>query len=344
MKGALTLTTEVANKSILDCLLNTRSPFVFVNGSSTSTVYSGNGTDKELKSLSKNDVNFMYYNNVFTLSDLHVVKYVAENIFCTVPMLKRSIKHYHETTEDSQKVILSVNTEHLKERLDTGLCRAQILVKTLFASHRKASAGDNNRKEYMSYYTCTPHGYNFIKRLIGYDRPYDEYSSILALDQVFKYLSVITVCQTFYDIPGFKNYKINNQEYTVNIKTGRKYYSPYGVVNLEAENNRTKVIIEPFFRSYNKSRISGNAYIAEVKERFANIGDYLQKNFDMTHLIFSCEDISAIKAAVDLTKEYLPGCTNKVYFTIDKEANKNGIENACLYWNGKKTVPIELHF
>ena len=335
---------EEQGKTVLDLFMNYRSLFTYVNGIAYKAA-SGDSAQPELKSLSKNDVNCLYLNNVFSISDLHIAKIVAENIFSTVPIIGRSINYYHRTTPDNDKVALVQQMEHIKERLDKHLCRSQILYKTVYTVQSSRGSQDSKKKIY-AYYTCTPHGYNFLKRIVGFSKTYDEYTGVLCIDQAFRYLSVVTVCQHFYKVPGFENYQVQNQEYTVNVKTGRKWYSPYGIVKINNGNNPVKVVVEPFHLSFNRNRVSETDYVNDLKNRFTDLNDYMQKVTaeGKVYIIFSCEDIQSVKAAVELTKQYLPLFTDNVYFTIDRLGEEIGIERCCLQWNGTKTVPVTIEF
>lgn len=329
------------NTSALDRLISCRSPYIYLNGKTTSRAVNTDDSSEGLKSLSKNDVHCMYLNNIFTLSDLQIARFVAENVYATVPILKKAINYYHNRTRDKDKVALSIQTNYLKERLDSGLCRGQILYKTVFYS---AKSNGEETKTKMSYYTCSPHGYNYLKRIVGFDKTYDEYTGVLGIDQVFKYLSSIVICQTFYESDVFKGYEICNQEFTLNNKTGRKFYSPYGKVYLDTPDRPTKYIIEPFSLSFNRLRISEKSYITDVTSRFASIKEYLGRSmvkYD-AYVIFTCEDIKGIKAAVELSKKYLPESLDRILFTIDKEADASGIQKSCLKCTGDQTIPVEL--
>lgn len=340
----MSMAEDKVKLSTIDRLMNCRSPYIYLSGKTTSDAVNTDNTREKLKSLSKNDVHCMYKNNVFVLSDLQIAKFVADNIFATVPILRKAIEHYHKTVKSNERVALTNKLEYLKERLDDGLCKAQILYKNVFYN---AMNKNQEVKTKASYYTCSPHGYNYLKRTVGFDKTYDEYTGILSIDQVFKYLSTITVCQAFYESKDFINYEICNQEYTVNQKTGRKYFSPYGKVYLNNPGNdmKTKYIIEPFFLSFNNYRISEKAYIDDVNERFVNVLAYLDSNIAKydTKLIFSCEDIKTLKVAIDLLKKYRDFNYDCIYFTIDREANASGIKKSCLQFDGDKTKAVEIN-
>lgn len=333
---------ELEKKSAIERLMDCRSPYIYLDGKTTSEAVNTDNTIERLKSLSKNDVHCMYKNNIFVLSDLQIAKFVAENIFATVPILKKAISHYFATAKTNEKIALSANLGTLKERLDDGLCRAQILYKNVF--YNSSSKGQPKSKS--SYYTCSPHGYNYLKRIVNFDKTYDEYTGVLAIDQVFKYLSTITVCQTFYESKNLINYEICNQEFTVNQKTGRKFYSPYGKVYLKGpdEERNIKYIIEPFFLSFNRFRISEKEYINDIYSRFQNAVNYLQMQMTKydAKIVFACEDIKSITVAIELIKKYNATNLDNIYFTIDREADSAGISKSCLKYDGVNAIPVEI--
>lgn len=323
-----------------DKLMETRSPFTFMSGlTDHKPVTNFSGQDK--KALSKAEVAWCYQTNRFVLSDLHIAKIIGTNIFATVPIIKRALSYYHSNTDESSKVAIIKDLEVIKERLDKCLCASQIVYKTVFAKYDVVK--DISTRNNASYYTLSSNGYNYVKRLVGFDKSYDEYTGILSPDQAFKYLSVVTVCQAFYGFKGFKSYNINNQSFTVNQQTGRKPFKPYGSVIIKPKDqaSQLELIVEPFNLCFNPNRISNDVYIKDVLERFENINQYLTANVS-TPLIFTCEDIDSIKQCIELVKKHLPLFVNRIFYTIDKETENNKIQNALLNFNGHETVTVSL--
>jgi hypothetical protein len=160
---------------------------------------------KAIKTLSKQEVIYLYERSFFTDSDLQIVKLIADHLFATQGMIEKSIRRFSANSGSEQYVPIIGELKNLKTRL-TSLVKAGILVKYLFDVPKPSSGageeGENGKFTY-SYYLVSPHGYNFLKRVLNYGGSYDEYLSITPLDEVFKYLSTNAVGQALYDVPGF---------------------------------------------------------------------------------------------------------------------------------------------
>ncbi|MGE4282817.1 MAG: hypothetical protein AB7G87_03775 [Clostridia bacterium] len=324
-----------ASLDIMSLYTDTQSLFVYSPYSdkiSTKTL-ANKDSSKAIKTLSKAEVMYLYDSKTFTDSDLQLAKIVAKNIFCTVPMLVKSLAHFtkYKTKNNTIAIMNEYASESarqlLRGRLDV-LVSANILNKYFFPV-KKIRNGEEVSGN-MGYYLVSPHGYNFLKRILNFNDNYDEYLSITPLEDVFKYLTTSTICQAFYEIPGFIDYNIDIPFY---CKTQKKLTRIYGAVTLEKDDSKYKIIVEPVKFNFNQFRITQQEWEKFIHEHLEVLKAYLdgllvkQKQF---RVLIACEDIEGLQNSAKLIYQYLKDYLPYIYFTMDAIAFSYGVDKTCI--------------
>lgn len=274
---------------------------------------------KTIKTLSKLDVQYLYDTKYFSLSDLHIAKVVAKHVFVTQSMVKRYIDYCYKMTSAKEYMPVINDVDALKLRLQI-LAKAGILTRYAFDTYHYEY---EDKLLKMSYYLVSPHGYNYLRRILDYKEPYDEYLAITPIEEVFKCLAVNSVCLSFLKIEAFRDYNLDFPFYIKEFKSKEKIY---GVVDVVSDNINRKVIIEPFKLTYNKMRISEETFKLELNKRFKILKEYIgylqSKGYTNNDIIFVCEDFDGIKKAGKMANHYLPEYMETIYFTTDVMANQ----------------------
>lgn len=269
---------------------------------------------KNLKTLTKLEVQYLYDTGFFSLSDLHIVKIVAKHVFVTQSMVKKYIDYNNKYADGVNRVYITSDIDNIKNRL-TNLVKAGVLTRYIFYTYHYEHT-DKLMK--MSYYLVSPHGYNYIKRILNYKEPYDEYLAVWPIEEVFKFLVVNTVCQRFLTEKSFKEYNIDFPFYIKELKSKERIYA---VIDVAVEDGSKKVIVEPFKLNYNNMRISENEFKMELNNRFKVLKEYIQflqgNGYVSNDIIFVCEDFKGIKQAAKMATHYLPEYLDNIYYTTD---------------------------
>lgn len=300
---------------IMEMFERTKSQFVYHPGYDK-TVVSNLAYDdpsKTIKILSKQEVQYLYDSNYFTDSDLQIANVVAKHVFATQGMIKKYIDYFHKVKTDMDAVPLISDMNSLKGRLQV-LVKAGILSRYLFTVPHFLEA---DKEFQMSYYLVSPHGYNYLKRILNNGQSYDEYLGITPLDEVFKYLCVNIFCQSLLDIKNFKNYTIERSFYS---NQSRKKHAIYGVIDMEKDSCKKKIIVEPFRINYNPNRFSINEFNNNLINRFNLIKEYgnmLMSKGEDYDVMFVCEDFEGLKKAAKFVSNRIPELQEKIYFSTD---------------------------
>lgn len=285
----------------------------------------GGDSYKIIKTLNKMEVTSLYDSKLFTDSDLHIVKIVANNLFATQKMIEKAIFLNNARSNESTYVPMIADLEFLKSRL-TDLVKANILIKYIFQVPRSDNSGNYIN---LSYYLTSPHGYNFIKRILNFDKNYDEYLAVTPIEEVFHYLSTGSVCQEFMKLSGV-TYEVDMPFYSKNTKKLNKLY---GKISMNKDGVEYRIVVEPLKFLFNRNRISEDDFIRNLNTRFLIVKEYLQtllaKADKKFYLIFVCDDYAGLRNACILAdrnlKEYMP----YIYFTTDKLCSR-GLDEALI--------------
>jgi len=314
---------------ILDILQNTSSLYMYHDSCEKTP-------SAKSKPLSKNDVIAEYDSGKFTNSDLQIVKLVAKNVFCTQGMIEKEIKHYNKVNHGSGVMLMDTVEVNLKSRL-TDLVKCDILKKYTYTTPDLKTGNMFN----YSYYLTSPHGYNFIKRILKYNDNYDEYLAIKPLEEVLKYLSVVATVQSLYDLEGYISNVIDKPLF---LKDKRIMTNLYGYVDFERKKKQCRLVLEPVKFKHNKEIISDADWLKDIEFRYSVLKAYMQSlmgKYEYAVLLL-CDDIEGIKRAGELALKIIPEYINYIYFSTDAVVVRYGVDAALLQLkeNGDMVVDI----
>lgn len=281
---------------------------------------------RSIKTLSKLDVIACYDKGMFTNSDLQIANVVAKNIFASQGMVEKYIEHMTATKSEKESVPIIQSMNYLKDRLKT-LTKANILIKYSY------NALPHEGKEFYkhSYYLVSPHGYNFLKKIVGFSENYDEYLAVTPIDEVFKYLSAVMVSQGFFAQAGFKDYKMNVPFYR---KEKKQLHYIYSLIDVQKDEVDYKVVLEPIKFRFDRNRISEKDWVESIHKRFILLKEYINhmisKGTSSFGIIIACEDIKGIKNAGLFVNKYLSDYLPYIYLTTDGVVSLKGIKNAFI--------------
>lgn len=282
--------------------------------------------DKINNSLSKEEVVLLYERNFFTISDLLIAKIVAKYVYASELHVKKAIKYFHETAAEDDKVGLISADEAdkaLKGRLEQ-LCKADIIKR-----YRYQALKEYGELKLQSYYFVSPHGYNYIKRIVNFKENYDEYLAIRPIEDVFNYLSINTVISSFYEHNCLKKFENDVPFYS---KDKRIKTNIYSIVETEANGVKHKIYLEPLRFRFNDNRISKNEWKENIIERLGILKEAVLKHNDnsIKYIIFICEDIKGLQIGVSYVLQYLQDIKDICLFTTDGVVFTSGLENAMV--------------
>jgi len=277
--------------------------------------------------MSKSEVIALYDINTFTLSDLQIIKIIADNTFCTDNMLLSLLGMYRDNIENKKLAIYQDNNEIslLRSRLKI-LCKYLLISK--FEFYPKT-----NTKESMTYYTVMPHGYHFIKNVLNYTERYDEYVAITPIEEVFSYLSTVNVCLYCKEnVANFISYKTDKQEYIKSLQSKNKFH---GQIKFTSEGKKpVRLIIESPRYRFNEFRITETDWLNQIIYRFKSLNYYLENQIkrgeEETNILFVCEDMRGIQNTVKIVKRYIPNYIHRILYTIDEAFVQIGVTHSIL--------------
>lgn len=274
--------------------------------------------------LSKSDVISEYDSGRFTNSDLQVVKLVAKNVFCTQGMIDKEINHYNKNNHGTGVSLMEAVNMNLKSRL-TDLVKCDILKKYTYQTPG-LKKGDMFT---YSYYLTSGHGYNFLKRILKYDGNYDEYLAIKPLEEVLKYLSVVSTVQTLYDIKGYTNSCIDKP---LILKDKHVKTNLYGIVDVSRDEKVCRIVLEPIKFNHNKEIISDADWMKDIEFRFGVLKSYMQMLFSKCEfaVLILCDDIGGLSRAGEMALRLVPDFINYIYFSTDAVITRHGFDAAML--------------
>lgn len=282
-----------------------------------------------LKQRSQAEVIALYDLNEFTTSDLHLANIVAKNTFCTEKQILNNLKKYHYTPEGKG---VSVLKGHEKDTVKTRLkvlCRCGILTRYIVAIEKPTQTGTKWRDAY-TYYSVTPHGYNFLKNVLYYDRNYNPYVSTKSLHDVFKYLSSVSVCQNFMDtLKGFVDYETDKHTY---FQKYRSIFDLQGVVKLSKDGIITRILVESIKFNFNQDIVSEEVWQKEIDKQVCAIEEYIKAQISRgeVYAIIPCEDSEGLIKACKLISSKIEHLLPHIFFTIDSALDEVGPEKAFL--------------
>ncbi len=313
-------------------LAQSKSPYIYRTEHSKERT--SRDSSKQGKELSKHEVNYYWDEGYFTVSDLQLVKLVAENVFCSTKMLKKSLLIFRRNTENKDIAILS-DESYLRDRLRV-LVKCEMLIKYTL----RLNIDDVANKDVEHYYCVSPHGYNYIKRQLYFNKKYDEYLSSLPVEEVFKYLSTVMACQSFSTVKGFEKYLIENSFYSSTLK---KMVKLYGEVKVTTSSGKHVIIVEPLKFEYERQKITKQTWENLIVERFTILKEGLlevQKENPDANISFMivCNDLSGINKAASLAKTYLCEYLHCIYFVIDTIIEKYSFSSTCIQIDGNNKV------
>ncbi|WP_459195639.1 hypothetical protein [Wukongibacter baidiensis] len=319
------MTNNINN--IMDLINKSTSPFIYHDEVDAKA-------DKNNKNLSKDDVLFLYNQDGFVLSDLHIVKLIAKYTFATQIQIFNAIQICRNKYPD---IPLVDDIDGLRNRL-------KHLTKSALIRRYQFQALDQRtgKLKQQSYYCVSAHGYNYIKRIVNFKDKYDEYIAVTPVDEVFKYLTTGVVIQTLINRNPSLGFKTNKQLY---IKELRNLYDIYGEVKSKINGANHSVVIEPFKTRYNKNRMTEEEWKSNLTGRMEFIKAYFTKNSveNIPHVVFACEDLMGLKEAMKTVIDCLEGYLDNVYFTTDAVLFFYGLDKALIKIIKENGKPI-LHY
>lgn len=286
-------------------------------------------SERQGKGLSKHDINYYWDQGYFTTSDLQLVKLVAENVFCSTRMLKKSLLLFRRSSENKDISILS-DEKNLRDRLRV-LVKCELLIKYTLRNNIDFTAS-NSKTDVEHYYCVSPHGYNYIKRQLYFNRNYDEYLCSTPIEEVFKYLSAVMACQAISCVDGSIDYVIDTPFYSKLLK---RKVSLYGIVKADKNDKKFTVIVEPIKFEYEPKKITKVVWDNLIVERFLILKEAiceLQKDNPSTNIrvMFVCNDLRSINKSVTLAKSNLFEHLSSSYFVIDAVVDKYSLTSTCI--------------
>lgn len=298
----------------MDLIKKSTSPFIYHNEVNVEA-------DKNNKNLSKDDVLFLYNQDTFVLSDLHIVKMIAQYSFLTQIQIFSAIQAY---LNKYPNIPLVKDVDGLRNRL-------RYLTKSALIRRYHFQALDKNKNQLkkQSYYCVSPHGYNYIKRIVNFKEKYNEYIAATPIDEVFKFLSTGVVIQALINKSSSITFTMNKQVYVKEIKS---IYDIYGEIKNKVNNIDYRVLIEPFKLRYDKNRMTEIEWKNNLNERIDFIKTYFSRySADVSpYVIFSCEDLEGLKQAMKIIKDPLEDYLDSIYFTTDAILFFYGLDNALI--------------
>lgn len=278
--------------------------------------------EKHFKMPDKNDVMYSYNTNFFNISDLHIVYVIARLHFSTMEVIVSTTKYLSKTKQLSGKV--TVDADFIKSRIGT-LIKSGLVKRYKFFPYKNKVVGN---KGLSSYYLVTGHGYNFLKRILYYREPYDEYLAITPIEDVFKFLSANVVVAAAFNCIGFKGFYNNKRHF---IKSTRDLLTTFSILDFEIEEEKYKLYVEPIKLSFNQQRISRE----NLKENIIMRLEFL-KNIVMTgtnekkYILFLAEDLEGLQYVSGFVKEYLFDYMEYIYLGTDASIYLNSFENSLI--------------
>lgn len=279
----------------------------------------------DAKAFDRNEVLYNYNTKAFTDSDLQLVKILASQVFSTLTQLSSAVK-YETNKRPYLKNMITIEQDNIKSRLGK-LCKSGIVQKYKYLPYKKALEGSTTP---ASYYFVTPHGYNYIKRILHFDRPYDEYLGAYPVEEVFKYLSANTVlCAMFQSqkMLSFENFK------RVYWQSEKKVIPIYSQAETEVDGIKNEILFEPLKFKFNEQRLHRDEMKEFLNKRIQFLAEYLDEvEADINrYLVFLAEDISGIKIAANLIADSpLIDLSNQVFITTDAAAHMVGDVSSIL--------------
>lgn len=307
-----------------DIQLQLKKNFIILQSGETPYLYFDE-TNVELASnngeLSKEDIVVKYYNNVFTLSDLCIVEAVAKLSFAERYLIRLQL--IRDKKEDSEKLISDAaditKDDILRNRLNI-LTKCSILRRFKFVSRTGGI---------KTYYCCTAHGYNYLKRILNRKDGYDEYISVTPIDEVLKYLSANTVGLIASNSKNCKGMYAKNAYFSK--ETGK--VDLYNELVYEKNEKKRYILLEPFFMQYQKGRLTTRSYEKFAADRVKLVKSYISsKNSELPAVVvFLCENMEGIyKLAEHLNKNFKENLS-RFYFTTDYLVFSNQDFNSSLF-------------
>lgn len=292
-------------QDILNILKETQTPFMYHED--LNLEYCSNN-----KSLNKEEVLVKYYTNYFTVSDLVIVKALSKIVFGTNTMIWKVLELFKRKYP---KMPVLTDAKLLKNRL-TVLTKSSIIKRFKFIP-----IGGNSPH---SYYCITPHGYNYIKRIMNFKDKYDEYIGVTPPDEVMKYLASVAVAEEFIDHDSFIDFNVDVSFYTKELGLQNIYVE----VKTNVNDKENTIIIEPLYFKFDTNRMSEEEYMLNLRERLRVIEKYISTKVedDTPTIMFVCENVSGIKQAMELASEHLALYKNYMYFTTDSVTHKMGVK------------------
>lgn len=261
--------------------------------------------------LNKEDILANYYRNKFTLSDLFIVEAIATLTFADKGLIIKQLELMRKKEPD--KLIYSIDSEYKKD--GEIVSRLEVLCKNSLVRCFKFNVGPRS-KVYKSYYCVTPHGYNYLKKIINRTEAYDDYIGVTPIDEVFKFLSAATVAVIGADSPYFKNMYTNNKFY---IQETKKNTFTYAELLFEKDNKKRYMLIEPYFLNYHKGRLTEEAQLKHLEKRMETVTKYISaRTLEIQPIIvFVCENMNGIRSLCNAIFKYFKYNYSNIYFTTE---------------------------
>lgn len=259
--------------------------------------------DKKNKALDKLAIFDKFDYGIVNNNDLYIVYAIHVLTFSTTYQTIEYLKWWKEKYE----LQISDSSESIIERL------GELQQSSMVRRYRfKLKDGQN-----MDYFYVTPAGYNFLKKRLYFDGPYDEYLGAVHFDDVLKQLSVNDVALKNLNHLELDDYHILKKPvFSSHVQKFFKTSEKKKNIHLYGFFQKESIIIEPFSVSEKTS------FLFEVeKERMIFFKKYLAENSSLK-VVFLLDEIDSIKRIAAYLKQ-MPNEHPNIYVATESDALKN---------------------
>lgn len=317
-------TIEEQRKQIMKVINNKPTPFQYhPNIDFKSSWYN--------KQLTVDEITTNYYKSYFTLSDLFIVKAIAEIEVGTKAMIQEVLVNQKNHFPDKA----------IPNEYDALAGRLKVLAQTSLIKRFQFNTVDERE---ASVYCVTAHGYNYIKRICNFTKAYDQYYCVTPVDEMVKSLAAINIMLQFKKYPSFIKHTSNMNYYEKSIGRNKLYAE----VKTKVDDKVYYVLIDTLYYKHNPARISEEEIKRAMDHRIEVIKSYYTQKGSkgVPIIIFACEDMGGLKKAVQYVLSNLKNYLTRIYFTTDSVVYSNqSIENSLVslsLQDGKATLTSEI--
>ena len=277
--------------------------------------------------LNKLEVLDWYDRGHISVSDLYIVYAVSMLTFANTYQIIDYITLWKEHNKDIP-IPSTMDKDSIVSRLKT-LCGGSFLRRHKFT---------NINGEPRDYFYTTPHGNNFLKKLLYFKGNYDEYLGAIHIQEVLKYLSINQISlKVIESIAAKYPIEVSSKPFFTTHslyfdKATRSTVEIYGFFNLKDRNKR--ILLEPFRMKYDELCYSKNQMVTLAEERFEflkrYISDFVRDNSgsESLNVVFVCENLASIKILAKQISKWDEYFYSYVSFTTDKLIRDKGLENS----------------